>query len=136
MLAAYDIQQAFGFRSLRVYTFGSPRVGNHPFAREYSDAVPNTWTVINDKVSCHLSSDTANRRQACLALKLVNHVTYFGVQLAGLRVPMLCSLWDFTATDRSPVSLNGRRMSCQPCRSSGSILFSSASVCSSAAACA
>ena len=54
MLAAYDIQQAFGFRSLRVYTFGSPRVGNHPFASEYNDTVPNTWTVINDKV-CSLT---------------------------------------------------------------------------------
>ena len=49
ILAAYDIQQAFGFRNLRVYTYGAPRVGNHRFAREYNDTVPNTWTVINDK---------------------------------------------------------------------------------------
>ncbi len=49
ILAAYDIQQAFGFRNLHVYTYGAPRVGNHRFAREYNDTVPNTWTVINDK---------------------------------------------------------------------------------------
>ena len=64
MLAAYDIQQALGFRSLRVYTFGSPRVGNHPFAREYRDAVPNTWTVINDKVLSASNQRSAEKR-AC-----------------------------------------------------------------------
>ena len=55
MLAAFDIQQAFGFRSLCVYTYGAPRVGNHIFASEYNDAVPNTWTVINDKVRQNLA---------------------------------------------------------------------------------
>ena len=55
MLAAYDIQQAFGFRSMRVYTYGAPRVGNHPFASEYNDTVPNTWTVINDQVTSRAS---------------------------------------------------------------------------------
>ena len=54
MLAAYDVQQAFGFRNLQVYTFGAPRVGNHPFASEYDVTVPNTWTVINDKVRCFM----------------------------------------------------------------------------------
>lgn len=32
-LAAYDIQAAFGFRHLQVYTYGAPRTGNHAFAR-------------------------------------------------------------------------------------------------------
>lgn len=32
-LAAYDIQTAFGFKDLQVYTYGAPRTGNHAFAR-------------------------------------------------------------------------------------------------------
>ena len=77
-LAAYDIQTAFGFRDLQVYTYGAPRTGNHAFARyaalplcygyqtapdlccrlselsdilccrEYEDLVPETWHVVND----------------------------------------------------------------------------------------
>ena len=33
------------------YTFGAPRTGNHAFAREYNEAVPDTWGIINDQVS-------------------------------------------------------------------------------------
>ena len=32
------------------YTFGSPRAGNHAFAAEYNQLVPDTWHVINDQV--------------------------------------------------------------------------------------
>lgn len=32
-LAAYDIQMAFGFKNLQVYTYGAPRTGNYAFAR-------------------------------------------------------------------------------------------------------
>ena len=32
------------------YTFGAPRTGNHAFAREYNEAVPDTWGIINDQV--------------------------------------------------------------------------------------
>ena len=31
------------------YTFGCPRVGNHRFAHEYEEVVPDTWHVINDQ---------------------------------------------------------------------------------------
>lgn len=51
-LAAYDIQAAckcLPKKSLSVYTFGAPRVGNHAFAREYNQAVFETWNVINGK---------------------------------------------------------------------------------------
>ena len=32
-LAAYDIQTAFDFKNLQVYTYGAPRTGNYAFAR-------------------------------------------------------------------------------------------------------
>lgn len=35
--------------SVSVYTYGAPRTGNHAFAREYGQAVPDTWSVINDQ---------------------------------------------------------------------------------------
>lgn len=35
--------------ALSVYTFGAPRTGNHAFAREYGEAVPDSWAVINDQ---------------------------------------------------------------------------------------
>ncbi|KAK9807450.1 hypothetical protein WJX73_008432 [Symbiochloris irregularis] len=31
------------------YTFGAPRTGNHTFAREYENLVPDTWHLINDQ---------------------------------------------------------------------------------------
>jgi triacylglycerol lipase len=34
-LAAYDMQTAFDFKQLQVYTYGAPRTGNHAFARLY-----------------------------------------------------------------------------------------------------
>ena len=35
--------------SISCYTFGAPRTGNHAFAREYDDLVPDTWGIINDQ---------------------------------------------------------------------------------------
>ena len=32
------------------YTFGAPRTGNHAWAAEYEDLVPDTWHIINDQV--------------------------------------------------------------------------------------
>ena len=51
-LAAYDIRKAcpgLGSLDLRCYTFGAPRTGNHAFAWDYDDVVPDTWGVINDQ---------------------------------------------------------------------------------------
>ncbi|KAK9906400.1 hypothetical protein WJX75_001237 [Coccomyxa subellipsoidea] len=47
-LAAYDIQTAFGFKDLQVYTYGAPRTGNHAFAREYEQLIPETWHIVHD----------------------------------------------------------------------------------------
>jgi hypothetical protein len=50
------------------YTFGAPRTGNHAFAREYNEAVPDTWGIINDQVRASLNNVTAHRvarAQAC-----------------------------------------------------------------------
>ena len=80
MLAAFDIQQAFGFRSLRVYTYGAPRVGNHIFASEYNDAVPNTWTVINDKVC--LAQHIATHCVCQAGLSVASTALLYGVCMA------------------------------------------------------
>ena len=34
--------------NVHCYTFGSPRVGNHAWARAYDKAVPDTWHLINN----------------------------------------------------------------------------------------
>ncbi|BDA51092.1 probable phospholipase A1-Igamma1, chloroplastic at C-terminar half [Coccomyxa sp. Obi] len=52
-LAAHDIARA-GQRCGKVvrvgcYTYGSPRVGNHAFAREFNQVVPHCWHIINNQ---------------------------------------------------------------------------------------
>ena len=37
---------------MQVYTFGAPRVGNHAFARDCRDKLPELWNVINDQACC------------------------------------------------------------------------------------
>ena len=59
-LAAYDIQAGLqhvpcaggGYCrvSVSTYMFGSPRPGNHAFARAVNASIPDTWSVINDQV--------------------------------------------------------------------------------------
>ena len=41
-----------GSTPFQVYTYGAPRVGNHAFAHECRDKLPELWNVINDQVSC------------------------------------------------------------------------------------
>ncbi|GMH44667.1 hypothetical protein BSKO_12619 [Bryopsis sp. KO-2023] len=50
VLASYDIARYCGInpRVISCYTFGAPRVGNHAFAAEYAENVPNTWQIVND----------------------------------------------------------------------------------------
>ncbi|KAK9813880.1 hypothetical protein WJX73_003222 [Symbiochloris irregularis] len=50
-LAAYELS-AIDYKTapkpkITVYTFGSPRVGNIPFAEDYDQQVPDTWRVAN-----------------------------------------------------------------------------------------
>ena len=59
-LAAHDIATAAREQMhLRIkvicYTYGSPRVGNHSFAREYDKLVPHTWHLVNDQVSGNIA---------------------------------------------------------------------------------
>ncbi len=53
-LAAYDVAKALEAAGLRAhlacYTFGAPRTGNHAFALDYRETVPDTWGIINDQV--------------------------------------------------------------------------------------
>ena len=56
-LAAIDIRKQLLVRQLGdtkvvCCTFAAPRTGNHAFAREYNTMVPDTWSIINDQVSC------------------------------------------------------------------------------------
>jgi hypothetical protein len=53
-LAAMDIRKACPDEAtldISCYTFGAPRTGNHAFAYEYNELVPDTWGIINDQVS-------------------------------------------------------------------------------------
>jgi len=51
-LAAFDIKRACPADRVDIscYTFGAPRTGNRAFARDFKEAVPETWSVINDQV--------------------------------------------------------------------------------------
>ncbi|CAL5228580.1 g11739 [Coccomyxa viridis] len=52
-LAAHDVAIAAAEQDMKThvgcYTFGSPRVGNHAFAREFDKVVPHCWHIINDQ---------------------------------------------------------------------------------------
>ncbi|MBP0001830.1 MAG: lipase family protein [Cyanobacteria bacterium SID2] len=49
LLAALDIVETFPERQsqIRMYNYGTPRVGNPVFAQYYSDRVPNSYRIIN-----------------------------------------------------------------------------------------
>jgi hypothetical protein len=50
-LCAYDLShRSWGTRTrpnLRMYNYGSPRVGNKDFAEAYNEKVPDTWRIVN-----------------------------------------------------------------------------------------
>ncbi|KAK9824760.1 hypothetical protein WJX74_005593 [Apatococcus lobatus] len=52
-LAAYDLVKAASEAQLPIklacYTFGAPRVGNHAFAHDFAEQIPDTWNIINDQ---------------------------------------------------------------------------------------
>ena len=53
-LAAVDIRKAIpecAHLNISCYTFGAPRTGNHAFAYDYNELVPDTWGIINDQAS-------------------------------------------------------------------------------------
>ena len=50
-LAAIDIRRHLQLTNIHVVTFGAPRTGNRAFALEYQRLVPDTWHVINARVS-------------------------------------------------------------------------------------
>ncbi len=56
-LGAYDIacldKEPSGLEGvgIKVVTYGAPRTGNRAFSKEYIGKVPDTWHVINAKVS-------------------------------------------------------------------------------------
>ena len=64
-LAAYNLVEAPSAAKIPVrpacYTFGAPRVGNHAFAQNFADTIPDTWHLIND--------------QACILWGLISSLT-------------------------------------------------------------
>ena len=48
-LAAVFTKRIFYEVECSMYNFGSPRVGNHQFAKEYNEAVPDSWRLVNDR---------------------------------------------------------------------------------------
>ena len=52
-LAALDLAKLLPWASLKVYTVGAPRVGNHAFAKQYNSLVADSWAIINYRVSHH-----------------------------------------------------------------------------------
>ena len=59
MLAGHSLggalQQA-GRQDVKVlcYSFGAPRTGNRAFAKDYNRVVPDTWSIINERVRLQL----------------------------------------------------------------------------------
>ena len=51
VMAALDIADLRHWRSLQVYTVGAPRPGNQAFSNMYNAKIPDTWHIINEKVS-------------------------------------------------------------------------------------
>lgn len=50
--AAYDLTMQLGIDSLRMYNFGSPRVGNQFWSLHYDAAVPLSFRVVYDGGVC------------------------------------------------------------------------------------
>ncbi|KAA6420730.1 MAG: hypothetical protein FRX49_09307 [Trebouxia sp. A1-2] len=46
-LAALDLAHTMEWASVKVYTVGAPRAGNHAYAKMYNKVVPDTWGIIN-----------------------------------------------------------------------------------------
>jgi hypothetical protein len=46
-LVGFDVARNTAFRDPQVYTFASPRVGDHLFAASYNSAVPHTYRIVN-----------------------------------------------------------------------------------------
>lgn len=47
VIAGLDLADMFDRNNIVVYTFGSPRAGNHIFAQQYNKLVPHTFRVFN-----------------------------------------------------------------------------------------
>lgn len=54
MLCCHDIANHFTFKRLQCYTFGAPRPANNVWVKEYNQLVPDTWHVMNGRVSLRL----------------------------------------------------------------------------------
>ena len=48
-LCAVTLRNVLNIANVRVYNFGSPRVGDHAFAAQYNSIVPHTFRICNDQ---------------------------------------------------------------------------------------
>ena len=58
-LAAVDIANIMEWASVKVYTVGAPRAGNHAYAKMYNKLIPDTWGIINYRVLLHCPAPSA-----------------------------------------------------------------------------
>jgi len=99
-LAAIDLRKAVPDRAhldLSCYTFGAPRTGNHAFAHEYNELVPDTWGVINDQAS---RAGVPGLQMLCQQILLVDEGLPIGFLPRRLSPAcMLCrhNMWDVRA---------------------------------------
>lgn len=49
-LAAMDLAKLARWASIKVYTVGAPRAGNHAFAKAYNQLIPDSFAIINHRV--------------------------------------------------------------------------------------
>ena len=50
-LAAVDLAKMMTWASIKVYTVGAPRAGNHAFAKEYNQLISDSFAIMNYRVS-------------------------------------------------------------------------------------
>ena len=119
-LAAYAIRKAcpcLACTDISCYTFGAPRTGNHAFAWDYNDIVPDTWGMINDQDAvvsqhCHeyflMPSTSGNDARVFPSAPqfLIPVLQHSPVQVRNFSCPIMhaCVRSRLTGDDHPPVS--------------------------------
>ncbi|OQR86269.1 lipase class 3 [Achlya hypogyna] len=84
-IAAFDLMSSYALADVTVYTYGSPRVGNHAFAHAYNQFVPKTFRVVNDA-----DVIVGGPKQAVFGLYCVSSLRYKHVGTAVLLSDRAC----------------------------------------------
>ena len=91
-LAAYDVQAVGKSHDcpdkVTCMTFGAPRTGNHSFARDLEEMVPDTWHVINGESSAHIAL-------VCGILIRASYLLFHAQSVLGTKSPRICAFSDY-----------------------------------------